>query len=121
VAKAKRPQSRIPIYYQPDALADIKASLDAATQADVVATVLKLDGQIHQDIVALLDERTERKVFQWEGSHAKGTLRIVFAWGKACLWVIGAFVKSDDAHGERLMKRILPRADTVKKMGPPKS
>lgn len=62
----------------------------------------------------MLDPRTESKVFQWEGSAEGGTLRIVFAWGKGCLWMIGAFVKVNDREGERFMRRILPRALEVK-------
>lgn len=115
---SKKPiQREIPILYHPDAQAELSASLDVATVADVVVIIDKLKGKTHQELVSLLDTRSERKVCQWECSHSGGTLRVVFSWGKGCLWFIGAFVKVNDPHGERLMKRILPRADEVKRVG----
>lgn len=93
------------------------AELDRATIADVRVLIEELDGKGHQEIVAILDERTERKVYQREKSHAAGTLRVIFAWGKACLWFIGAFVKHNDREGERRMRRILPRARQVENWG----
>lgn len=83
-------------------------------QADVIAKVDRLNGRTQPEIVSLLDGRTERKIYQWEGSSEGGTLRIIFAWGKGCLWMIGAFVKVNDKEGERYMRRIRPRADEVK-------
>jgi hypothetical protein len=109
----KRPLPGVKVFYHPDAQAEL-ASLPRATQADVVAKVNRVDGRTHPEIVKMLDARTEPKVFQWEGSAEGGTLRVVFAWGKGCLWMIGAFVKVNDKEGERFMKRILPRATIVK-------
>jgi hypothetical protein len=70
--------------------------------------------QIHN----ILDERTEPKVYQREKSDAGGTLRIIFAWGKApgVLWVIGSFVKANDAEGERMFARIAHRVKQVASM-----
>jgi hypothetical protein len=92
-------------------------TLDSVTRADVAVIFSKLRGKNHQEIVALLDTRSEPKVAQWERSNRAGTLRVVFAWGKGVLWFIGAFVKVDDPDGERYMKRIRPRADEVKDVG----
>jgi len=116
LAKHKR-QPGIPIRYHPEALADMQAMLDRATLADVIAIVDRLNLKTHQEIVAMLDSRTEQKVCQWESSNPAGALRVVFAWGKACLWCIGAFVKGNDAEGERYMRRILPRAIAVRDLG----
>ena len=116
--KGTPPPAPIRVCYHAAALAEIFEDLDAPTQADVIALVDQLDGKTHQELVALLDPRTERKVYQWEGSNARGGLRIVFAWGKASLWVIGAFVKHNDREGERLVQRILHRAAEVEKLAP---
>jgi hypothetical protein len=110
----KRTLPAIKIFFHPTAQADMFSTLSPAVQADVIAKVDRLNGKTHQEIVSQLDGRTERKIFQWEGSAEGGTLRIVFAWGKGCLWMIGAFVKVNDTEGERYMKRILPRALEVK-------
>jgi hypothetical protein len=91
--------------------------LDAGAQADVAWVFQQLDGSNITFIRSFLDKRTEPKVAQFEGSHPAGTLRVVFAWGKGCLWFIGAFVKANDPEGERYMKRILPRATEVKDLG----
>lgn len=115
----KQTQPPITIVYHPDAAAEL-LSADKEMVADVVAVVNKLNGKTHQELVALLDGRSERKVCQWERSNRGGALRVVFAWGAGCLWYIGAFVKINDAHGERLMKQILPRALEVEKKGIPK-
>jgi hypothetical protein len=115
--KAKRPPAPIPIKMHPDAEEDLTSRLDPRTAADVTALIDDLDGRTHQELVALLDQRSERKLCQLEKSHPEGTLRILFAWGKACLWFIGAFVKHNNPEGERFMRRIRPRAEQVKKLG----
>ncbi len=110
----KKPQRGIRILYHPEAQDDLLRSLAPDVLADVVARVDRLNGRTQPEIVAMLDRRTESKVFQSESSAEGGTLRIIFAWGKGCLWMIGAFVKVNDKEGERYMKRILPRANEVK-------
>ena len=111
---ARRQLPGIRILYHPKAQDEVLIQLAVSEQADVVAKVDRLNGRTQPEIVSLLDNRSERKVFQWEGSADGGTLRIVFAWGKGCLWMIGAFVKVNDKEGERYMRRIRPRADEVK-------
>jgi hypothetical protein len=121
MAKPKNSRvSAIPLALHQQAVTEMRASLDAATRADVALVFQQLDGKDIMTIRALLDTRTERKVVQFERSHPAGTLRIVFAWGKACLWFVGAFVKANNAEGERYMRRILPRVDAVKGLGVPK-
>jgi hypothetical protein len=115
--KPKRPQAPVTIMYHADAEESMRSELDPRTAADVTALIDDLDGRTHQEIVARLDERTERKIYQLEKSHPAGTLRVVFAWGKGCLWFIGAFVKHNDPEGERFMKHIRPRAKQVEKLG----
>ena len=107
----------IPVMLHPVAVREMEISLDAIAQADVAWVFSKLDGSDIMFIRSFLDKRTDTKVSQFEGSHSAGALRVVFAWGKACLWFIGAFVKTDNRDGERYMKRILPRADEVKNLG----
>ncbi|MEO6990464.1 MAG: hypothetical protein ABI346_06675 [Candidatus Baltobacteraceae bacterium] len=104
----------ITILYHPATLEELRSSLAPSVQADVIAKVDRLNGRPQPEIVSMLDRRTEPKVFQWEGSAEAGTLRIVFAWGKGCLWMIGAFVKVNDKEGERYMRRILRRAVEVR-------
>jgi hypothetical protein len=110
----KPPLPAIKIFLYPPAQAEILANLSSVVQADVAAKILRLSGKTQPEIVKMLDRRTEPKVYQWESSAPGGTLRIVFAWGKGCLWAIGAFVKVNDKEGERYMQRILPRAKVVK-------
>ncbi|MEO6836540.1 MAG: hypothetical protein ABI231_11640 [Candidatus Tumulicola sp.] len=100
--------------YHPTALDELTGSLSPTVQADVLAKVDRINGRTHSEIVKMLDPRTEPKVFQWEASAQGGTLRVIFAWGKGCLWVIGAFVKVNNKEGERFMRRILPRAVEVR-------
>lgn len=118
MAKKKREQPGVPVLYHPDADDELHAELDAATVADVVDFIDSINGKTHQEIVARLDGRTERKIFQWETSHRAGTLRVAFAWGRGCLWFIGAFVKVNNAEGERYMSHIRPRAEEVREAGP---
>lgn len=116
--KPKRRTPRdIPLKLHPRALREMQESLDAATQADIAVIFKAIDKQSHQRIASLLEPRTEPKVFQWERSNPAGTLRVVFAWGQGCLWFIGAFIKANDPQGERLIKRILPRAAEVEHQG----
>ncbi len=93
---------------------ELLISLSPAVQADVVAKVDRLNGRTQPEIVRMLERRTEPKVFQSEASAEGGTLRIIFAWGEGCLWMIGAFVKVNNKEGERYMRRILPRAIEVR-------
>lgn len=82
---AKRQLPAIKVLYHPLAQDELLTELPAAARADVIAKVDRLDGRTHQEITVMLDGRTERKIFQWEGSAQGGTLRIVFAWGRvAC-------------------------------------
>jgi hypothetical protein len=111
--RRKQGLAAIRVLYHPLALSDMKKELDTQTMADVVALAAMLNGRTQPEIVALLENRSEKKVCQWEGSHRQGALRVIFAWGKAGLWLIGAFVKHNDEHGERLARRILPRAKEV--------
>jgi hypothetical protein len=113
----KRPLPGLPLGLHPIALSEMEVSLDATTQADIALIFSKLHMKTHQEIAKLLDARTEPKVFQWERSNRAGTLRVVFAWGKSCLWFIGAFVKANNPEGERHMKRILPRAKEFENRG----
>ncbi len=125
--KGKRPasagkqpaSSRVRICYHPDALAELP-QLTVETRRNVISEVGGLDGRPYQDIVAILDKRTEKKVYQREKSDARGTLRIIFAWGAASgvLWVIGAYVKHNDPEGERLFRRIAHRVREVATMSP---
>jgi hypothetical protein len=111
--KGREPsERRIDVVYHPAVRAEI-ADLPDETQANVLAQIAALNGKTHQQLVKLLDERSERKVCQWESSDACGTLRIVFAWGRGKLWAIGAFVKNNDAQGERFVRRILHRVAEV--------
>ena len=110
----KTPQRGIRLLYHPQAQDDLLTSLDPSVQSDVVAWVDRLNGRTQPELVSMLETRSERKVFQKEASAQGGTLRVVFAWGKGCLWMIGAFVKVNEPDGERHMKRILPRAAEVK-------
>lgn len=112
----KREQSVIPVRLHPAAIGDL-AILDPQTQAHVAVIIDKLNGKLHQQIVSLLDERSEPKVAQYERGSRGGPLRVVFAWAPGELWFIGAFVKTSNAEGERFMKRILPRAKQVKNLG----
>lgn len=117
MSKGKNPpQPTIPVRLHPEAEAEF-ATLDAQTRADVAVILGKLHGKTHQEIVRLLDDRSEPKVAQWERGNRAGALRVVFAWGKGALWFIGAFVKVSNADGERKIARILPRADAVKNLG----
>lgn len=100
-------------------IAQMRRSLrSAAMTAPESKTTVRFTSQASVgQIIAMLDSRTEQKVYQWESSNPGGALRVVFAWGKACLWCIGAFVKVNDADGERYMRRILPRAIAVRDLG----
>jgi len=113
----KKAARRVPLMLHQKALAEMRSSLDAGAQADVAWVFQQLEGSDVTFIQSFLDKRTDRKVAQFEGSHPAGTLRVVFAWGKGCLWFIGAFVKVNDREGERYMRRILPRADEVRGQG----
>jgi phage-related protein len=115
--KKKEPAAIIPIFYYPDADDELN-DLDEKTRMMVLVEVDKLNGKSHQELVALLDGRTEPKVVQLEKSHWQGTLRVIFAWGRGCLWMIGSFVKRNNKEGERHMKRILPRASEVRLKSP---
>ena len=111
---ARRQLPAIRVLYHPTALDELLTGISAVARADVIAKVDRLNGRTHQEIAQMLDGRSERKIFQWEGSAQGGTLRIVFAWGIGCLWMIGAFIKVNDKEGERYMNRIRPRANEVK-------
>jgi len=115
-AGKNRPQPPIPVMLHPDAQREL-GDLDPATRADVLVIIAKVNGKKHQEIVSLLDVRTEPKIAQWERSNRAGALRVVFAWGKGVLWFIGAFVKVNNPDGERQMVRIRARADEVKGTG----
>ncbi len=110
---AKKQLPGIKILYHPTAQSEL-VDLAPAIQADVVAKVDRLNGRTQPEIVSMLDRRTEPKVYQWEGSAEGGTLRVIFAWGKGCMWLIGSFVKTNNKEGERFMRRILPRAKEVR-------
>ena len=111
--RKKKALTPVRVLYHPAALSDMKRELDPTTMSDVVALASGLNGKTHPEIVALLENRSERKVCQWEGSHRQGGLRVLFAWGAGGLHLIGAFVKHNDEEGERLAKRILHRAEEV--------
>jgi hypothetical protein len=115
--KRKQAPAGVRICYHPTALTEI-LRLDDQTQADVIAEVRVLNGMPLADLKHFLEPRSERKVVQRELSHSQGGLRIVFAWGKGALWVIGAFVKHNDEEGERRAKRILHRVNDVQTMAP---
>jgi hypothetical protein len=121
MAKAKRePPSAVPLMLLPIAKQEMLDTLDAIALADVTWVFRQIEGRDITFIRNFLDKRTEPKVAQFEGSHPGGTLRVIFAWGKGCLWFIGAFVKTNNREGERFMRRILPRAEHVKDQGVPK-
>lgn len=113
----KRAQSAVSLRLHPTALQELSI-LDEQTRADVAVIFDRVNGKTHQEILGLLDERSDSKVSQYERGTKAGPLRVVFAWGPGVLWFIGAYVKTNNADGERFIKRILPRAKEVKNVGP---
>lgn len=112
----KRVQSAVPLRLHPTALEELSI-LDDQTRADVAVIFAKVNGKTHQEILGLLDERSDSKISQYERGTRAGPLRVVFAWAPGVLWFIGAYVKTNNAEGERFIKRILPRAKEVKGLG----
>jgi hypothetical protein len=78
--------------------------------ADAMAFLNRIRGRTKTEIDAILEPRSERKVFQREMRLPQGALRLIFYWGGGgVLWYLGAFVKGNNLQGERLAKPILRR------------
>jgi len=115
--REKREMPGFRIMMHPDADRELPSNFDFTTEADIRSVLRLLDGKTQQELVAILDGRSNPKVYQFERSNVAGTLRVVFAWGKGVLWYVGAFVKANDRQGERLIRPFLKRAEHVRKSG----
>jgi hypothetical protein len=54
-------------------------------------------------------------VYEWKRRTPEGGLRLIFSWGKGGLWCIGAFVKQNDAEGNRMLLRYRKLAESARK------
>lgn len=88
--------------------------LSAGTQADVLDFIDRINRKTSVDISAVLEPRSEQKVFQKERRVAAGALRLLFRWGTNNeLWFLGAYIKNNNEQGERYARRILRRTADV--------
>jgi hypothetical protein len=52
----------------------------------------------------MLKKTHVERVFEYKRDTPEGGLRLLFAWGKGGLWCLGAFVKTDDRQGNRILR-----------------